>query len=300
MTIKKSFITDITIQTVLPSIINNALLSNGGYILEGDDTNNLLKGGKGNDVLYGSAGNDTLTGGAGADTMAGGVGGDIYYVDNINDVVIENPTTAIKSVAEKSIIHWDDPPPPPVDTINSTVDRVLPSNVENLMLTGTAPLIGTGNELNNVLTGNAGNNALDSLSGNDTLIGGGGNDTLNGGDDSDVMTGGTGNDVYLFSNVFNSTTRETITDMNASGNDTIYLENALYTKLTVTGTLNAANFRSNTTGTAVDSNDYLTYNTSTGILSYDSNGNTAGGAIKIALIGTSTHPALTYTDFFVF
>ncbi|MFZ2724978.1 MAG: hypothetical protein WAX77_01870 [Methylococcaceae bacterium] len=278
----------------LPAYTENLSLMSGAVSGIGNDLNNIITG---NDA------NNTLTGGVGADTMAGGVGGDTYYVDNLNDIVIENPTTpitAVKSVAEKSIIHWDDPPPPPVDTINTNVNYVLPSNVENLTLTGSAPLVGTGNELNNVLTGNTGNNALYGLSGNDTLMGGAGNDTLDGGDDSDVMTGGTGNDVFMFANVINSTTRETITDMNVGSNDTIYLDNGVYTKLTVTGTLNAANFRSSTTGVAVDSNDYLTYNTSTGILSYDNNGNAAGGIIQIALIGTSTHPALTYTDFFVF
>ena len=56
----------------------------------------------------------------------------------------------------------------------------LGSNVENLTLTGSAAINGTGNALDNVLTGNSGVN---------TLTGGAGNDT---------MTGGSGNDVYSF------------------------------------------------------------------------------------------------------
>ena len=49
--------------------------------------------------------------------------------------------------------------------------------MENLTLTGTAAINGTGNTLNNVLTGNSGNNVLDGGAGNDTMIGGLGNDT---------------------------------------------------------------------------------------------------------------------------
>jgi Ca2+-binding RTX toxin-like protein len=60
-------------------------------------------------------------------------------------------------------------------------------NVENLTLTGTDNINGTGNKNNNVLTGNTGRNTLNGLEGNDTLIGGGGADTL---------LGGAGNDTY--------------------------------------------------------------------------------------------------------
>ncbi|WP_281261361.1 hypothetical protein [Chamaesiphon polymorphus] len=59
--------------------------------------------------------------------------------------------------------------------------------VENLTLTGTNNINGTGNQGNNVLTGNSGNNILDGKDGDDTLIGGGGKDTL---------IGGSGNDIY--------------------------------------------------------------------------------------------------------
>lgn len=53
---------------------------------EQDDT---IDGGSGNDSLVGGAGDDILKGGAGADTMRGGAGNDVYYVDNIGDVVSE-------------------------------------------------------------------------------------------------------------------------------------------------------------------------------------------------------------------
>ncbi|TXI44780.1 matrixin family metalloprotease [Methylophilus sp.] len=63
------------------------------------------------------------------------------------------------------------------DLVNASISYTLSDHVENLTLTGTAAINGTGNDLNNVITGNAGNNILDGKGGTDTLIGGKGNDT---------------------------------------------------------------------------------------------------------------------------
>jgi Ca2+-binding RTX toxin-like protein len=51
------------------------------------------------------------------------------------------------------------------------------ANVENLTLTGTAAINGTGNELNNAIIGNGGANSLSGGDGNDSLAGGAGNDS---------------------------------------------------------------------------------------------------------------------------
>jgi hypothetical protein len=52
--------------------------------------------------------------------------------------------------------------------------------------------------------------------------------------------------------------------------------------------------------TAADANDYLIYNKTTGGLYYDDDGNgTEAVAVKIAVIGTITHPALTAADFMI-
>ncbi len=73
------------------------------------------------------------------------------------------------------------------------------------------------------------------------------------------------------------------------------VKNSVFTKLTATGTLNTAYFK---IGAAPDdSNDYLIYNSGTGALLYDADGNGAGAGTQIALLGTSL--ALTYADFVV-
>ena len=56
--------------------------------------------------------------------------------------------------------------------MQSGVSYTLGTNVENLTLTGTGNINGTGNTLNNTLTGNTGDNVLNGGAGNDTLTGG--------------------------------------------------------------------------------------------------------------------------------
>lgn len=145
------------------------LTGTGNINITGNDGDNTITGNSGVNILSGAGGNDTLNGGSGADTMIGGVGNDIYIVDNAGDVVIENENEGI-------------------DTVQASVSYTLSDHVENLTLTGSAALTGTGNDLDNTLFGNSGANIL---------IGGAGNDYLNGGPGNDTMLGGIGNDTYV-------------------------------------------------------------------------------------------------------
>lgn len=148
-------------------------------MLNGTVDSDQIAGLAGIDILKGLGGNDTLDGGAGNDTMYGGAGDDTYIVDSAADKVIELTGEGI-------------------DLVKASVSFTLGAYVENLLLTGSAAINGTGNALANKLTGNSANNTLKGLDGNDVLSGGGGADLLVGGKGMDTMTGGAGNDKFVF------------------------------------------------------------------------------------------------------
>jgi len=85
------------------------------------------------------------------------------------------------------------------DTVlSSAATFTLATNFENLTLTGTGNISGTGNAANNVMIGNSGANTLTGGAGVDTISGGDGNDIIVGGTGNDSMTGGLGNDTFVF------------------------------------------------------------------------------------------------------
>lgn len=240
--------------------IENLIGSTFNDDLTGDAKSNLLSGG---------AGNDTLRGWNGADTMNGGAGNDSYFVENAGDKVVETANQG-------------------TDSVNSRVTYALPPNVENLTLTGTPAINGSGNGLANGIVGNAGSNQLNGLAGNDILSGGGGNDILVGGAGRNILTGGIGNDIFRFTALGNT---GTVTDYNVA-NDTIQLENSVFTALTATGTLPASQFRVG--AQAVDGNDHVIYNKTSGALIYDANGNGAGAGVQIGTLDPGLN--LTHLD----
>ncbi|EJM99236.1 calcium-binding protein [Phyllobacterium sp. YR531] len=131
----------------------------GVNIVNGGSGNDTLDGGAGNDELYGAEGNDILIGGTGADEMTGGAGSDKYYVDDINDVVVESDG-------------------PGVDVVTTTVSfSAGTQHIENIILGGAAAINATGNALANYIVGNAAANYINGAAGADTMAGGAGNDT---------------------------------------------------------------------------------------------------------------------------
>ncbi|MBA3755652.1 MAG: calcium-binding protein [Nitrosomonas sp.] len=144
----------------------------------GNENNNFISAADGNDTLSGGDGNDTLNGGGGADNMNGGDQDDIYVVDNFGDIAAEDFNDAQGGV----------------DTVNASVSHTLGFGMENLNLTGSGGIDGTGNGNNNIITGNSAANSINGAGGADILNGGAGNDTVNGGAGADNMDGGTGAD----------------------------------------------------------------------------------------------------------
>jgi hypothetical protein len=143
----------------------------GNDILNGGLGNDTLNGGLDNDVLNGGIGKDILNGGIGIDTMTGGLGNDTYFIDNTGDVVTENSTLTTQ-----------------IDTIKSSISYTLGANLENLILTGTAIINGTGNELKNTLIGNMAANTLTGGLGDDTFVVGNGDTvTENVGEGNDTV-----------------------------------------------------------------------------------------------------------------
>lgn len=175
--------------------LNNKLWGNEGKnTLEGGDGNDKQWGGDGDDHVHGGAGNDKLWGGGGKDHFMGGTGDDKFYVDQTNEVIVENAGEGL-------------------DTVLATASYTLGNHLENLTLQSGAPkgsphlaLDGTGNELDNTILGNNANNVLSGMDGDDTLKGKKGADTFIGGMGADTMYGGPGSfvDVFQFNDIAES------------------------------------------------------------------------------------------------
>ena len=227
---------------------------NGIYTVGGNDQ---LFGEEGNDTLSGGGGNDLLDGGTGVDIMAGGLGDDTYIVGEIGDTVTENANEG-------------------TDLVSSSISYVLGANVENLTLTGTTAINGTGNSLNNILFGNLATNVLDGAAG------------------ADSMSGGQGDDTYVVDNA-----GDMIAETANEGLDTVqsgitYTLGANVENLTLTGSSAI-----NGMGNALD--NILIGNSAANVLTGGAGNDTyvigAGDSIvEVAGGGTDTvHSALTYT-----
>nr|MBD1903447.1 cadherin-like domain-containing protein [Coleofasciculus sp. FACHB-125] len=222
------------VDTVLASVTHTVATNVENLSLTGtaaiNGTGNTL-----NNTLTGNSANNTLNGGTGADTLIGGAGDDTYIVDNAGDVIVE--------LLDEGL-----------DAVNASVSYTLSANVENLTLTGTGSINGTGNELNNTLTGNTGSNVLNGGAGNDSLIGGAGNDT------------------YVVDSL-----GDILTELAAQGTDTVnasisWTLGAELENLTLTGTTNI-----NATGNSL--NNTLTGNSGNNILNGDAGNDTLIGGL---------------------
>ena len=286
----------------------------GDDTLSGLDGDDRLDGGTGNDWLFGYLGADLIIGGEGndtlrgdaydeeeesrtesfVDTMQGGLGDDVFYVDSTSHVMSDDAG---------------------VDTVVALeVDWTLGAGFENLILhndVSESSLTGIGNELDNVISMSYAGGHLEGRAGNDTLLGGGaetGNHLLGGdGDDSlvgsgghNLLDGGAGQDilrtgafrdhgdssVFAFSVAPGAANADRIIGFVPDA-DTIQLDGSVFTNVGFTGEFSAgdARFHSGAGASAGhDADDRIIYDTSTGNLWHDADGNGAGAAQLIATL----------------
>ncbi|MFA6041613.1 MAG: calcium-binding protein, partial [Methylophilus sp.] len=146
--------------------------------------------------------------------------------------------------------------------------------------------------------GNADTNTFIGTTQDDVFVGNSGDDVLTGGEGADTFVFGqvyeqtiTGDDdtVQTYTNTaFDLTGIDFITDF-MHGTDKIELHLDQYASLSG---FNSSMLSVNATGTAADANDYLLFNSTTKMLSYDVDGSGAGAAVDIAtLAGVTTFDA---------
>ncbi|MGZ8915339.1 MAG: choice-of-anchor L domain-containing protein [Methylobacter sp.] len=228
-----------------------------------------------NNILTGNAGNNILDGGVGNDTLKGGLGDDSYVVDSSTDKITEALNAGVDTVQ------------------SSAASYVLAPNVENLVLTGTGNINGSGNAVANMLIGNDGSNTLKGMDGNDTINGGSGNDLLVGGKGLDILNGGNGVDIFWFDSAKGATNVDTIGDF-LSGTDMLQFSKtaAGLTTMGVVGHFSEldARFEANSTGIATTDAARLIYNSNNGELSYDSDGNGNIAAVPLVTLTSGSTP----------
>jgi Ca2+-binding RTX toxin-like protein len=257
---------------------NDYLIDGAGEdTLNGGDGDDLLRDDLGDDYLIGGKGNDDLYGGIGVNTLEGNEGNDVYYIshnatDTVNSTIVEAANGGI-------------------DTAYSSLTvSALADNVENLALLFNANINATGNSLDNLIYGNNGNNNINGGAGNDTLY------------------GGAGSDVFVFdsSSLINAVISgiDTIGDFTVN-QDKIQLSKAAFSALNTSNTTLASGDFSLVANATEQSAAELTdakiiYNSQTGGLFYNANGNADGfGGTGGQFAQLSPLLGLTQSDFTV-
>jgi Ca2+-binding RTX toxin-like protein len=204
------------------------------------------------ETATGTTANDWLKSGSTAKVFVGSNGDDGYVFETAGCSVIGETAGGGKDTIWAGV----------------SVDMSSFAFVENLRLTGTADINGTGNELGNLITGNSGNNIIAGGAGNDSLWGKGGADT------------------FFFADM-GAANRDSILDFGAD--DKIALSKAIFTGLDKNndGLVDDDAFHiSIWKGEAGPGTHAQTiYNMATGMVSYDSDGSGSHAAQDIAFIG---------------
>ncbi len=238
---------------------------NNDDMIYGGADNDRLFGGTGNDNLYGEGGQDSLFAGPGADFLSGGAEADLMYGLSGNDTAIGGDGA--------DYIHG-----------GTENDHVSGEEGNDQLFGGAGADILDGGGGADSIYGDGGDDTLIGGAGNDRMVGGAENDTIYGQLGADIINGGPGDDVFVFNTALGAGQVDQIYDF-GNGDDTIYLDNSIFTSLTSTGTLAASAF---TTGKAAkDADDRIIYNKATGELWYDADGTGAQEAQLFAKLAAN-------------
>jgi beta-glucanase (GH16 family) len=191
----------------------------------------------------------------------------IDYIHGYQDVGIAQPA--------------DPPPSPPPSPMTDG-------------LTGTSrgdTLRGTSGD--DTISGLGGPDKLYGNAGSDAISGGAGNDFIYGGPGHDMLTGDVGRDNFVFDNAFDGNI-DHITDFSVA-DDTIRIDHDVFVGVTAGRAIAPSAFYGG--AAAHDASDRIIYDSSTGAVSYDSDGNGPAAAVQFAEIGTGL--TLTARDFCV-
>ena len=276
--------------------------------LSGDDGNDTVVGGTGIDALYGGAGNDQLFGAEGDDDFVGGAGDDFLSGGAGRDefTISEFQTPGIRSYGNDTI----DGGPGDLDILFVSQIAPLQVNLGAGTLTGGVPgsaqisnieyfFVWEADVFDDRLVGSSANNYLAAGGGNDVLDGAGGDDWIDGGTGRDTTTGGAGHDNFRFQEAPGSANADRITDF-TSGIDTIWLDGHIHRGIGGHGPFAFEDERFYSAPGASsghDATDRVVYDTSTGNLWFDSDGNGSGSAQLIATLGPGV--ALSALDIMV-
>ena len=302
------------------NVENLTLMGKANINGTGNSAANVIIGNAGNNVLTSAGGGDTLSGGAGADAfvLSGSSIVSITDFGNGADILTNSSDTSVTMTMSKAWVATEASRNDgfasilsnglKVDlskivlgngfSISNIKDGATGAKAANFTGTGLADRLNGGTGADNLI-GGAGNDALSGGDGNDALSGGDGNDFISGGAGNDLITGGAGNDIFWFSATPAANTNvDTITDFLSTDQDKINFDASVYTGFATVN--DGADFFESGGGLKVATLEgtRVIYNTTSGALYYDQDGSLADhAAVQIAVIGKSTHPALTLSDF---
>jgi Ca2+-binding RTX toxin-like protein len=225
----------------------------GSYIWLSVRFNDPITGTDGNDTRYGDQSDNIISGGKGNDVLTGNGGADKLDGGTDND-------TASYSLSAKGVTA--NLSNPSVNTNDAKGDSYI--SIEN----------------------------LEGSRYTDRLLGDSSDNKLAGGLSKDFLFGGDGNDTFVFDTNLGSTNVDVVDDFIVQ-NDTIWLDDDIFTKIGAVGDLTLEAYSSGLK--AMEADDRIIYNPASGKLFYDADGTGKQAQMQFALLDKGL--ALTAADF---